>query len=205
MMMMSIEHGYTNPGRLIFLTMTPDTCRASVWLSYLVPFIAPRILWWLLDFGKICGPPRPLCCIVAVILTRGRRSTLIKPVPVSLRHKAHTNWPGTESGPPRWRLKYVHCLYIKVQSLPNRKHSLFELEMPFGAYGCHLWEEIGTCILFGQKVIRGGTYVNHEALKRTSMRAVWHAGVCLSEDPSLVGKEAVSVCIRRLRGAGFML
>jgi len=37
------------------------------------------------------------------------------------------------------------------------------------------------------------------------MRAVWHAGVCLSQDPSLVGKEAVSVCIRRLRGAGFML
>jgi hypothetical protein len=53
--------------------------------------------------------------------------------------------------------------------------------------------------------MRDGTYSNHEALKKTNMRSVWHAGVCLSENPSLVGKEAVSVCIRRLRGAGFIL
>ena len=33
---------------------------------------------------------------------------------------------------------YVHYVYIKVQSLPRRKHSLFVLEMPFGEYGRHL-------------------------------------------------------------------
>jgi len=77
--------------------------------------------------------------------------------------------------------------------------------MPFGEYGRHLSEENGTRILCGQSVIRGGTYSNHEALKRTNMRAVWHAGVCLSKDPNVVDKEALSVCIRRLRGAGFML
>jgi len=201
--MMSIEHGYTNPGRLIFFTVAPDTCRASVWLSHLVPLIAPRILWWLLDFGKICGPPGVLHCCNNTDKGEAKYSDQTCPSVTSSQSSHELAQYSIRTS--ALKIKYVHCVYIKIQPLPHRKHSLFELEMPFGACGCYLWEENGTRVLFGQKVIRGGTYSNHGSLKRTNMRAVWHAGVCLSQDPSLVGKEAVSVCIRRLRGAGFML
>jgi hypothetical protein len=137
MMMMGIVHGYTNPGRLFFfLPWCLVLCRASVWLSYLVPLLAPRILWWLVDLGKICGPPGLLHCYTNTDKGEAKYSDQTCPSVTSSQSSHELARYSIRTS--ALKIKYVRCVYIKVQSLPHRKHSLFELEMPFGAYGCHL-------------------------------------------------------------------
>ena len=39
-----------------FYTVMPDFCGSSVWYLSHVTSLRSRILWWLLDFCKICAP-----------------------------------------------------------------------------------------------------------------------------------------------------
>ena len=56
-----LNQGFTNPRCHIatmneFYMLAPNVYESSVWELLLVTIVAPRILRWLLDLGKICAP-----------------------------------------------------------------------------------------------------------------------------------------------------
>jgi len=51
------DAGRQASGRLNFCTVSPNICGPSLWILLHVSLLAPEVLWWLLDFWKICVPP----------------------------------------------------------------------------------------------------------------------------------------------------